>query len=147
MIYRYWSKYITHWITKGNTKHHQKINVWASLINDTISVVNFFKENVTRERYLQFLRTEVLPVPASIFLNANNPNLSDDSIWLEQDGATLHYARDVGLFLNPYFPGKWSPRSPDLTPQYFLLWDYLKSKFYAENRKIYWSCKTELGTN
>lgn len=42
-------------------------------------MTQFFEQNFTEVRYLQFLRTEIIQVLANMFLNANNPNLPDDS--------------------------------------------------------------------
>lgn len=40
----------SHWMTEGNTKQHQEINVWMAIINETNIGPYFFKENVTGER-------------------------------------------------------------------------------------------------
>lgn len=59
--------------------------------------------------------------------------------WFKQDGASCHTARDL---LKEIFNGKltsrqgdieWPPRSPDLTPNDYFLWGYLKSKVYEGN--------------
>ncbi|GFY27738.1 uncharacterized protein TNCV_242041 [Trichonephila clavipes] len=57
-----------------------------------------------------------------------------------QDGATSHTANPVKAFLIQTFGEDrivsrrcrypWSPRSPDLTPEHFWLWGYLKSRVY-----------------
>ena len=56
-----------------------------------------------------------------------------------RDGAPAHYSREVRTFLQEQFPDrwicrhgpiKWAPRSPDLTPCDFSLWDYIKSAIY-----------------
>jgi len=61
------------------------------------------------------------------------------SIVFQQDGAPPHFTTDVRRFLDRIFPGRWigrggpirwAPRSPDLTPLDFFLWDYLKSIVY-----------------
>lgn len=54
-------------------------------------------------------------------------------------GAAPPYTRPIRLFHENIFPGKlisrrdginWPPRSPDLTPVDFFMWDFLKSKVY-----------------
>lgn len=40
----------------------------------------------------------------------NNFNLPDDNIWLQQDGASPHYARDIRIFFKAVFPGRWIGR-------------------------------------
>lgn len=59
----------------------------AAKLNDTIIGIYFFEENLTLECYMQFLRIEVTPVLANMLPNAGNPNLPDDSTWLQKDGA------------------------------------------------------------
>jgi hypothetical protein len=50
-------------------------------------------------------------------------------IWFQQDNATAHTARNTMAFLEDVFPGRiisqglWPPRSPDLNPPNFFLWD------------------------
>lgn len=51
--------------------------------------------NFTGERYLQFLRTEAILVLTNMFSNTKDLNLPVDGIWLQQDGAPLHYAREL----------------------------------------------------
>lgn len=138
--YRYWSQENPHWMTDTHTQYPQKVNVWAGIINDRIIGPFFFEENLTGQRYLTFLRNQLIPVLTNIFPNANNPNLPNDNIWFQQDGAPPHYAREVRQFLNNCFPGRWigrrgfiewPARSPDLTPLDFFLWGYIKSKVYV----------------
>ncbi|GFS74040.1 transposable element Tc3 transposase [Trichonephila clavipes] len=62
-------------------------------------------------------------------------------LWFQQDGATCHTARATIDLLKDTFgdrlisrfgPVKWSPRSCDLTPLDYFLWDYVKSLVYAD---------------
>ena len=57
-----------------------------------------------------------------------------------QDGALAHCARNVKDLLRQYFGDRvialdstpeWAPRSPDLTPCDFHLWDTLKNQVYG----------------
>ncbi|GFT66416.1 putative transposable element [Trichonephila clavipes] len=62
-------------------------------------------------------------------------------LWFQQDGATCHTARATIDLLKDTFgdrlisrfgPVKWPPRSCDLTPLDYFLWDYVKSLVYAD---------------
>jgi hypothetical protein len=68
------------------------------------------------------------------------PQLSCDA-WFQQDGAPPHFGNIVRQFLNERFLNKWigrggflswPPRSPDLTPLDFFLWDYVNNIVYQE---------------
>ena len=57
------------------------------------------------------------------------------------DGAPAHSTADVRNLLDRHFPGRWMgrmgpvvwpPRSPDLSPNDFFLWGYLKTKIYTQ---------------
>ncbi|GFY32200.1 putative transposable element [Trichonephila clavipes] len=61
-------------------------------------------------------------------------------LWFQQDGATYHTASATIDLLKYTFgdhlilrfgPVNWHPRSCDLTPLDYLLWDYVKSLVYA----------------
>lgn len=66
-----------------------------------------------------------------IFLQSNQP------VWFQQDGSSVHSARIVTEYLDENFPGrwigrhgpvKWPARSPDLTPLDFFYWGHIKSR-------------------
>ncbi|GFY43575.1 putative DD41D transposase [Trichonephila inaurata madagascariensis] len=63
-----------------------------------------------------------------------------DSMWFQQDGTTSHTAHGtIDLLKNKFDervisrngPVDWPPRSCDLTPLDFFLWDYVKSLVYV----------------
>jgi hypothetical protein len=65
------------------------------------------------------------------------------AMYVQHDAAPSHYIRLVTQHLNGTFPTRWigrgstinwPPRSPDLTPLDFCLWDWMKSKVYR--RKV-----------
>ncbi|GFW60884.1 putative LOC100569746 [Trichonephila clavipes] len=74
----------------------------------------------------------------------NQPELSNHDVqelWFQQDGATCHTARATIDLLKDTFgdrlisrfgPVNWPPRSCDLTPLDYFLWDYVKSLVYAD---------------
>ncbi|GFV86115.1 transposable element Tcb2 transposase [Trichonephila clavipes] len=62
-------------------------------------------------------------------------------LWFQQDGATCHTARATIDLLKDTFgdrlisrfgPVNWPPRSCDLTPLDYFLWDYVKSLLYVD---------------
>lgn len=68
-----------------------------NFINNTIIdpyFILFIEENFTGKHYLQIIRREVIPFHSNVFPNANNPNLPEKSIGLQQDVAS-----DDGEFL------------------------------------------------
>jgi hypothetical protein len=63
-----------------------------------------------------------------------------EKLILEQDGAPPRYHNAVTRFLNENLPVRWigcespkawPPRSPDLTPVDFFLWDCVKDQVYV----------------
>lgn len=112
--------------------------MWAGIIGDRIIGPIFFDNNLTGDRYLEFLQNILVPELRRAFPTENG-NI-DERIYFQQDGAPPHYAANVRAFLNAFFRNKWigrrgtiewPARSPDLTPLDFYLWGYLKSKVYA----------------
>ncbi|GFV89999.1 putative LOC100569746 [Trichonephila clavipes] len=68
-------------------------------------------------------------------------NYDVQELWFQQDGATCHTARATIDLLKDTFgdhlisrfgPVNWPPRSCDLTPLDYFLWDYVKSLVYAD---------------
>lgn len=141
---RYWSQENPHWIQEAHCQSPQKLNVWAGILKDRVIGPFFFQGNLTGEAYLNFCQFELLPALVTVYPDHNNPDLPSPEIWLQQDGAPPHYAREVREYLDLMFPGKWigrrgpiewPARSPDMTPLDFFLWGYLKSKVFL-NRPI-----------
>ena len=63
------------------------------------------------------------------------------NIWFQQNGAICHTAKATLDVLRPIFEDRiisrrayvvWPPRSCDLTPFYYYLWDVVKDKCYAD---------------
>jgi len=122
--YRYCSSTNTNWAIESHTQY-QFVSVWAGIVRDRIIGPYFLEDTLTGQRYLQFLRNKLIPDLCIMFSNANNPNIPDESIWFQQDGAPPHFSREVRQYLNKVFPGRWigrrghlewPARSPDLTP-------------------------------
>ncbi|GFV55463.1 transposable element Tc3 transposase [Trichonephila clavipes] len=78
----------------------------------------------------------------------NNHDVQE--LWFQQDGATCHTARVtidllkdtfVDRLISRFGPVNWPPRSCDLTPLDYFLWDYVKSLVYmriSHKRLILW---------
>lgn len=137
---RYWNDSNPHWIEENHTQYPQKVNVWAGIIGNRIIGPAFLNETLNGERYLTFLQEDLIPYLAVQFPNENDPDLPDNRVWFQQDGAPPHYALPVRRYLNEIFPNRWigrrgavewPARSPDLTPLDFFLWGYLKNKVYV----------------
>lgn len=88
---------------------------------------------------MRFLEEDLVPALATIHPNPENPDLPNNRLWFQQDGAPPHYAAEVRAYLDEVFPDRWigrrgfiewPARSPDLTPLDFFLWGYLKSKVF-----------------
>jgi transposase len=137
--YRYWAQENPHWFIENHTQYNEKVNVWAGIVENRIIGPFFFDESLTGERYLNFLRNDLVPALATLFPDDNDPDLPSLTLWFQQDGAPPHYAVHVREYLNTVFPERWigrrgsiewPPRSPDLNPLDFFLWGYVKNLVY-----------------
>lgn len=102
----------------------------------------FFEEDgqvvkVISTRYCDMLETFLKAKLEELPQNHDN-----DNIWFQQDSATAYTSRCSMEMLEQIFSGylislrgdlEWSPKSPDLTPCDFFLWDYLKEKVYTHS--------------
>jgi hypothetical protein len=114
-----------------------KVIVWCAMSSKTIVGPFFFEEStVDQHNYLDMLRNFFYP-----FLQRNRLT---GKIIFQQDGASVHFAKSVRLWLNEKFgdrwigrggPISWAPRSPDLTPLDFFLWGYIKTNIYKTRIK------------
>ncbi|KAJ8946617.1 hypothetical protein NQ318_007220 [Aromia moschata] len=59
----------------------------------------FFDDTLNGARYLRSLQHELMPVLCHSFPNPLNPNLTDERLWFQQDGAPPHYAAIVRQYL------------------------------------------------
>ncbi|GFT85611.1 putative LOC100569746 [Trichonephila clavipes] len=98
----------------------------------------FFKNDeghnvtVNGDRYRAMITNFFIP-------ELNNHDVQE--LWFQQDGATCHTIRATIDLLKDTFgdrlisrfgPVNWPPRSCDLTPLDYFLWDYVKSLVYAD---------------
>jgi hypothetical protein len=107
------------------------VMVWAGVSYHGPTGPFFFDGNVTGATYLELLENEVAPV-----LLARDDY---EDLWWQQDGCPPHYAVQVRIWLDEWFPNmwfgrrgpiEWPARSPDLTPADFFLWGHLKNQVY-----------------
>ncbi|KAJ8933656.1 hypothetical protein NQ318_019301 [Aromia moschata] len=66
----------------------------------------FFEKTLTGERYLEFLQNDLVPALAVIFPNENDPDIPDNTLWFQQDGAPPHYARSGCIQLKLFLHGR-----------------------------------------
>ena len=99
------------------------------MCNRKIGPFVFNETSITANVYLYLLTEYVAPK-----INDLQP-----TIIFQQDGALIHWGLLVRGFLNQTLldrwigwggPIPWLPRSPDITPLDFLLWDYVKDIVY-----------------
>ncbi|GFW09308.1 putative transposable element [Trichonephila clavipes] len=118
--------------------HPEKLTVWCDLWAGGIIGPYFFKNDeghnvtVNGDRYRAMITNFFIP-------GLNNRDVQE--LWFQQDGATYHTARATIDLLKDTFgdrlisrfgPVNWPPRSCDLTPLDYFLWDYVKSLVYAD---------------
>lgn len=118
--------------------HSPKVTVWAAISSRGIIGPYFFEDNngqtqtVNSVRYAAMIREFFGPALHEI-------DGFNDEWWFQQDGATSHTSNTALEAVRELFPNKlisrrgdinWPPRSPDLAPNDYFLWGYLKSRVY-----------------
>lgn len=135
---RYWADDNPYWIREAHTQRPQKVNVWAGIVGDQVIGPIFFDGTLNAAKYLTFLQEDLVPCLAALYPNELDPDLPDERLWYQQDGAPPHYAVTVRQYLDEIFPNRWigrrgaiewPARSPDLSPLDFFYGDILKVKF------------------
>jgi len=85
---------------------------------------------------LELLQNQIIPAVQQL----DGVELRD--IWFQQDGCPAHNTLIVREYLANIFPDKWigthgpirwPARSPDLSPNDFFYWGYLKTSIYGHN--------------
>ncbi|KAJ8951615.1 hypothetical protein NQ318_012285, partial [Aromia moschata] len=59
----------------------------------------FIDGNLNGETYLALLQNNVVPTMANLYPAEGNPQLPDNAIWFQQDGAPAYYEMKVGWLL------------------------------------------------
>jgi len=94
----------------------------------------FFPATVIGKSFLKIMDEDMIPKVKEVY--------RDVEVIFQMDGAPGHWAKDVRRFMDRKFPNKWigrggpipwSPRSPDLTPPDFFLWEFIKDKVYSKS--------------
>jgi len=107
------------------------LEVWCGLSLRGLIGPFFFEGTITGNVYLDMLRTSIL--------SAIRTHFGNDRFYFQQDSAPPHFQRDVTAYLYENLPGQWigrrgavkfPPRSLDLTPLDFYLWETLKDVLY-----------------
>uniref|UniRef100_A0A914PRY5 Transposase n=1 Tax=Panagrolaimus davidi TaxID=227884 RepID=A0A914PRY5_9BILA len=133
---RIWSKENPH-AFREEPLHSEKIMVWCAISVFGILGPYYFDGNVNNENYLMLLKEFHRD------LKSKFPTQSKTAI-LQQDGAPPHWHKSVRSWLNqnikwigrssPYI--SWPPRTPDLAPNDFFLWGFLKSLVYHDGKPV-----------
>lgn len=127
----YWSDKNPHF-TIATELNQPGIIVWAGISSAGIVGPVFFEGTVSGEKYLEKLKTAIVP--------ALKERPDFNSLYFQHDGAPPHFATAVRNFLDETFPDKWigrrgpiefPPRSPDLTPMDFCVWGIIKDLVYS----------------
>lgn len=129
---RVWSQTIPYESYASHTQYPRKVNLWAGIINGMLLGPVVIDGNLTGEKYVQLLQTEVADRLTDLDVNA--------AIWYQHDGCPAHNYGPARHFLHRAFPGRvigsneqplaWPPRSPDLNPLDFFLWGHITSTIY-----------------
>ena len=91
------------------------------------------ENRMTGDSYLHFLQNDLPEQLEDVPLDTRR------HMYLQHDGATIHYTRMVIQHLNNTYPNRWigrgslihwPARSRDLTPLDFCLWGWLKGEVY-----------------
>jgi len=132
--FRVWAEENPHVTYKTRNQNIFSVNVWCGLLGDQLIGPFFYNENLTGERYYNFL-SMILPC-----LLEDIPLLRRKEMHFQHDGCPAHNYNRVRRYLHRTFPDKWigtrgaiewPARSPDLTPLDYFLWGYLKDKVYS----------------
>jgi len=126
----YWSQQNQKKIKTIKHQGRQSVHVWCGIYRNQIKGPFFLDRNLNRQRFLNLLQEDVLPMLAA--------DGEVDHIFFQMDGAPCHTGEEVATFLNNHFAGiigprenlPWPPRSPDLTPLDYFLWGALKDRVY-----------------
>ncbi|GFW83519.1 putative DD41D transposase [Trichonephila clavipes] len=122
--------------------HPEKLTVWCALWAGGIIGPYFFKNDeghtvtVNGDWYRAMITNFFIP-------ELNNHDVQE--LWFQQDGATCHTARATidllkdtfgDRLISRFVPVNWPPRSCDLTPLDYFLWDYVKSLAYVDKPQM-----------
>lgn len=122
-----------HIVRSDHFQHQFGINMWAGIVEGQLIGPHELPARLNGPEYLRFLQNDLNGLLEEVSLETRR------NMWLQQDGAPAHFARDVRNHINRTFPSRWigrgghirwPPRSPDLNPIDFFLWGYYKEIVY-----------------
>lgn len=132
-IVRYWSRERQHLTYNARTQYPQKLNVWTGFLNNHIAGPFFINGNLNSHKYLNLFQDDIVPAIDRL------PDININNVWFQQDACPAHNAVPVKAYLSRIFPDRlicaggnihWPARSPDLSPNHFYLWGYVKQSIY-----------------
>lgn len=135
--YRYWSAENLHLTKTVRSQYSKKVNVWVGILGHRIIGPYFIEGSLNGRKYLDLLQNHVIP-------HIEQLNLNVETIF-QQDGCPAHNSQIVRDLLDATFPHRWigrngpihwPARSPDMAPNDFFLWGYLKDRLY-NNANVY----------
>ncbi|XP_023311368.1 uncharacterized protein LOC108904994 [Anoplophora glabripennis] len=109
--FRYWAPANPHWFTESHSQYNEKVNVWAGIINNRVIGPYFFEGSLTGERYHDFLVNDLIPALATLYPDENMPDMPNQALWFQQDGAPPHYAAIRSLMAPKLYYDPVSPSS------------------------------------
>ncbi|KAK5648089.1 hypothetical protein RI129_002981 [Pyrocoelia pectoralis] len=99
---------------------NQSINMesWCLNIPCLFYILYVLKEKIiaiqimllARLKYLDFLQFKLIPALAVLYPNALDPDIPDETIWFQQDGAPPHHGIRVRQYLEIVFENRWISR-------------------------------------
>lgn len=137
-ITRYWSRKNKHLSVALRTQYPEKLNTWAGILGDFVIGPFYINGNLNGAKYLELLNTQIIPAVRAL------PGIDINNTWFQQDGCPAHNTAAVRESLEAIFHNRlissrgtilWPPRSPDLAPNDFFLWGYLKGSIYKHRHE------------
>jgi len=129
-----WADENPHATVESNFLLRFSVNVWSAVLDDQLIGPFILEGRLTGESYLQFLQEELPRLLEDVPLNKRS------RIYFQNDGTPLHFSREVRIFLNYRFPGRWigrggphnwPARSSELSPLDFCVWGLMKDLVYS----------------
>ena len=106
--------------------------MWVAISEKRLVGLFFRTENIDQDVYRSIIEDDFLPA-------LQKARIEVSSVWFHQDNATPHTAKPTMELLHSIFglrliskDPRWPPRSPDLSPNDFWLFGYLKDKVYRD---------------
>lgn len=131
--FHYYATENPHLVHVNHFQQRWSLNVWGGIVGNYVIGPHFFEGRVNGDAFYNFLN-EDFPLLIQCI-----PEEIREQMWLQMDGATPHFYRQVREHVTAVFPQKWigrggpiawPARSPDLTSLDFFLWGFVKSAVY-----------------